>query len=629
MSTLAGDGADAQLATMKGGGAGGWRNVLLIIAVLILAIGIRVWLIAQPGIGHQPDIEIFVRWMRGLTERSLGGFYAGEPFCDYPPLMLLLFRGAGGAVRWIAGAGYTDAQLVIGLKSLATLAEFLLGGLLFVEGRRLGGTRAGLLAGGLFLLNPVALYDSVYWGQVDSIQTLFSVAAVSLACRRRWMLSGAMAALGLGAKFQAIVFVPLVVLECYRVARWRGLVKAGVGALLAASAVAGPLLAANAFRESFSRAYVRVIGQYNERSKNAYNLWVLLGDAEANDSAVPDAILRTVADGRESMPANESWLLTLTVRRISLALFAAAVAIVLSLYSRRPGRFQIFAAGGLLALAFFLFPTEMHERYGYPAIAFLAVWAVQGVRAERVYWLVTILMLLNLAAVLPPAALEQPIAVAFLLGFGLLLLMTARRPPLDAPGVCATEVGPEQSPPEPCLIAVFRRTTAIGVALLVIAGAAIGILVSRAPAAPNRPDAIWLSTISPRSASQGWRKLAIDRSVDGAELRLGDSIYLRGIGTHAPARLVYDIPAGVASFDALVGVNADASPMGSAVVRVVVDDRRVVETARLSPQSSPVSLHVPLGAAKLLTLVIDPTEDGKRSDQVDFALARLMLTDQE
>ena len=92
-----------------------------------------------------------------------------------------------------------------------------------MEARRLLGSRAGLGAAALYFLNPVALYNSAYWGQVDAIYTFFALLAVVLMARRHWYLAGAAVAAGLLAKFQTIAFVPLLLFETYRLGGWRAI----------------------------------------------------------------------------------------------------------------------------------------------------------------------------------------------------------------------------------------------------------------------------------------------------------------------------------------------------------------------------------------------------------------------
>ncbi|RMF74740.1 MAG: DUF2029 domain-containing protein, partial [Planctomycetota bacterium] len=414
------------------------KYAALTIGAFAIAIAIRAWIVSQRGLGLVEDLDLFLRWTRGLTERGLSGFYQPGVFCDYPPLMLLLFRGVGAAATAWAGGEVSGHSLTVGIKSLACAGDLLIGALLLIEGRRLLGPRGGLFACAAYLLNPVALYDSAYWGQMDSIYTAGVLAALTLVGRRRCLGAGAAAGAALAAKFQSIAILPLVVFEAFRLAGWRGLRNLLAGAVLALAAVATPFLATGTLREVVDRAYVHVVGQYHEMSKNAFNIWHLLDDPTAPDVAPPLALTRLVAGGRDRVQVEESWLLQLTWRRISLAIFALVVAVVLSIYAWRAGPVARFGAAGLLALCFFLFPTEMHERYAYPAVALLAIWAAARPANERVYWIFTLLLTLNLTAVLPVKPLSPQIAVAMLGVFGVLLMSlgSSRReaqPADDAP----------------------------------------------------------------------------------------------------------------------------------------------------------------------------------------------------
>ena len=86
---------------------------------------------------------------------------------------------------------------------------------------------------------------------------------------------------------------------------------------------------------------------------------------------------------------------------IVLGLFALATACILAVYSRHRGAADRSLAAGLLVLAFFVFLTEMHERYAFPVVALLPIWAVGGAWRERGYALLSMAMLLNLTAAQP------------------------------------------------------------------------------------------------------------------------------------------------------------------------------------------------------------------------------------
>jgi hypothetical protein len=64
-------------------------------------------------------------------------------------------------------------------------------------------------------------------------------------------------------------------------------------------------------------------------------------------------------------------------------------------------RLLVFYAAGLLVFGFFSLPTEMHERYGLPALAFLALPAARWRRVFWPYLLLTAAFSANLLRVLP------------------------------------------------------------------------------------------------------------------------------------------------------------------------------------------------------------------------------------
>ena len=141
---------------------------------------------------------------------------------------------------------------------------------------------------------------------------------------------------------------------------------------------------------------------------------------------------------------------------------------------------------------------------------------------------------------------------------------------------------------------------------------------------PERPNVLHLSLLRPKSVTQGWGDFVADQSVEGGPIHLGDRVYDRGLGTHAPSRLVYAIPEGYDAFESWVGVNRSVGGEGSIVATVRLDGELVFMTDVLTGMSDPAKVHVPLGNARELVLEADPTDDGKRFDHVDWAEACLV-----
>jgi len=153
----------------------------------------------------------------------------------------------------------------------------------------------------------------------------------------------------------------------------------------------------------------------------------------------------------------------------------------------------------------------------------------------------------------------------------------------------------------------------------------IAVLANRAPGAAAATDVVYLSEIEPVRAQQAWRSLALDRAVAGGPLELGGTIYLRGLGTHAPSRIEYAVPPNAISFRALVGIDHGTGGPGSATIHVEVDGKRVFTSGVLKWQDQPVEIDIPVAGAARLVLRADPTADGQRADHVDWALARFEL----
>lgn len=634
-----GDGAAAAAladGTAAGGGGGSiakadraWTVPLLFAIAIIGSAALRLWLVATPHAGHQSDLGFFVQWMRGLESHGLRGFYDKEGFCDYPPLSVLVFWTGGYATEAIAGPNARDADFRIAIKAFACLADFVIGVILFFEGRRRLGRRAGLAAACIFLFNPAVIYNSAFWGQVDSVYTALILAALIMVGRRGFGAAGALIAAALGAKFQTVALAPLVIFETYRLGGWRGMARWCGGAVLTFGAIVTPFGAAGVLFEAMERSYVNVVGQYHELSKSAFNIWYFTEAPLASDTNPPMGLVLAAAKGESQVREDASFWLAWTWRRISLALYATVVAVVLSVYSVRPGAIARYAAGGLLGLAFFLFPTEMHERYAFPALALLALWAAARGRNERMYWLLTAALLLNLAAKLSPESLGAFIAVCLLLLFALLLgsMVIDRGAPRASPADSLQVSAEENDGPalgENAPIFIFRALTVVAVIALAVMGAWMQRVMAGAPPAADTSNAAYLSDMIPLEARQGWKVLATDTSVAGGLIRMGGVLYLRGIGTHAPARVVYDIPRGADEFRMLAGIDAVTGSGGSAVLVIELDNRPVFKSERLVGGGPPVDVAIPLGDARRLTLIAEDAGDGRKADHVDFALARFL-----
>ncbi len=120
------------------------------------------------------------------------------------------------------------------------------------------------------------------------------------------------------------------------------------------------------------------------------------------------------------------------------------------------------------------------------------------------------------------------------------------------------------------------------------------------------------------------RPVRSDRTVDGHLFQLGGQTYDRGLGTQSQTLLAYKIEPGDRRFQALVGVDDRAGPLGNVVFRVLTDRNPRFTSPPLSARDAPRGIDIDLGNARLLILVTEFGERGDVRDLADWVEARII-----
>ncbi len=633
-----------------------------LIVILLVGLVFRAALSLQAG--HTDDLVLFEAWLRDLSKHGLAEFF-NHSNANYPPLHLLTLWAQG---RLLDAAGVdllSDASSSVirfWLRAPACLADALIALLLYRECGRRAGRKAGLAAAGIYFLNPATLYISAYWGQVDSIHTLFILASLMALTRRRPLCAGFAIGLALLQKLQSIAFLPLVLFDVYRYRRWSGAIGWLIGAGLSVSLVLAPFIQAGTAKTAKERAETvkmaidrgyGVVGQYPRLSINAYNLWHIGNHHLIGDFNPPHLLIRAAGDGQTSVADDAAWYLRLTWRRIGSMLFVLFTAGVLALYARRHSAEDRALAAAALGMGFFLFPTEMHERYAFPVLGVLAVWAAAGGWRERLYWAFSILFLLNVAAILPIEPIGGSISVVMVALFVAMLLALGVRAgagrihigvaqPLPdsgaaspgnlpaSPGQAAAAAADPRAaareahadagdaPPPSKLVLWFCRGTFAAWVIALNAACVLVYMGSTAPW-PREASAVYLTEIEPAIVQQQHAAPQGDAEVEGGPLHVGNRYYFHGIGAHARSKLVYPVPPGAARFKAVAGVSEGFE--GQVRLSILIDGKPAIESGPLMHDSAPLNVDLDVAGAGTITLIADP--DGRNNgDHVDWADAR-------
>jgi Gpi18-like mannosyltransferase len=373
--------------------------------LLVLALTFAALLVFLPRGGFEADLNAWKEWTSRLRGIPITRIH--ETDVNYPPVWLHVLRVIARLFSQETLVRHPHIFKVVPLLfDLATcvLAAWTLARL---DGRP---WRVVFIA-----LNAAFLYNSYVWGQIDSIYTFFVFAAVVAALHRRPVLASALMVLAWNTKLQAVIFVPCLAVLILG-AHWREPKKvafAVAGAAATQALVVLPFLLAGTLMTLVRRMAAGSVDLFPVVSYNAYNLWYLIDLAPRLDQT-----------------SDRVEILGIAVKRWGQALLLLNLGAITFLLARCRDRIpHVFLAFGLSGIAFFYFPTQMHERYICAAVIFLGMHAVMTGQAWA-FALVSIATLANLDAVLWTRAIIRPRAVAVLVlvayVLGLVRLFQAR-----------------------------------------------------------------------------------------------------------------------------------------------------------------------------------------------------------
>ncbi len=400
MTTPQADGAGRAEVSGSPFRAGAAASGIAIVLLVGLLLRLTIAYVLLPGSGFQTDIGTFTAWAVQLANHGSGTFYATAGFADYPPgylYVLWLIGGLGQLLAPFAGGDGVAATTAL-IKLPAIIADVLVGYLLYrvlrtwLQPRR-DASRLALIAAAIYLFNPVTWYDSAIWGQTDAVGALVTLLTVAALVRGNAEGASLLAVLAALIKPQfGIVLLPVVGVVLLRrhllspgssprhdvllprrlapVRRWLAreqgplrIVTSAVVSLIVLLLLLAPF---SLDIVSFWNQMTQTAGGYPYLSVNAYNPWALLG-----------------ADGHAPLAFGGGWSsdtvplfgpLPAVVIGALLLLVGFAIGVVRAFWS--DDRRSIVIVTTFLALAFFILPTRVHERYMFPIFALLPLLAV-------------------------------------------------------------------------------------------------------------------------------------------------------------------------------------------------------------------------------------------------------------
>lgn len=333
-----------------------YLSVILFIIKLLLSMLIR---------GYESDLACFSAWSDAVYKFGTGDFYQNVGFADYPPGYIYILY-AIAFVKNIFSIDSSGLTYNILLKLPAITADIFCAALIYGFAREKIGENKGMSIALVFAFNPMVILNSSWWGQVDSVFTFFALAALICLYKNKCKTSAVFYAFALLVKPQALIIFPVYLFYIFTVIKEQGF--AGIKTVLISILCGAAVFFALVIPFSGGRRigwifelYKSTLGSYEYASLNAPNLFSALG--------------KNAADVHETLffmsYSSWSWLF------IGLIVILSGF-----VYFKKGG---IFPCAAILLTGTYTFAAKMHERYFFPAVAFILLCYICENRKKLLY----------------------------------------------------------------------------------------------------------------------------------------------------------------------------------------------------------------------------------------------------
>ncbi len=264
---------------------------------------------------------------------------------------------AAGSIHWV-----NTYLFHIMMRVPSVISDILMGVLLFLLIRKEVGYKRGVLAASLIWFNPLVIYNSTIWGQMDSITNFFFILALYLAYKKKYIFSILSFTASVYIKFSLLPLLPFYFVFLYFLSgkQWKKLLAGVVisigGIVLATYPISSsPVTWLITHWPMFSK------GEWQFITSAAFNFWWMV---TCLPTYCPPVQVSNI-------------FLGVSLGTWAYILFACLTLPILYFQITKSKLFitkkYAFFAFALIALAVFLVMPRMHDRYLYPFFPLFAV----------------------------------------------------------------------------------------------------------------------------------------------------------------------------------------------------------------------------------------------------------------
>lgn len=317
--------------------------------------------------GFKIDVNDWFAWALRLQQNGFSGFYSPGVCCNYTPGYMYILKLLASLKYYF---NISDPAFYYILKLPGIIAQIFTGLLVYWQVLKFNKNLA-LLASAFILLNPALIFNTAVWGQIDSLLTLFMLLSIILLNENKLIYSAIILGISLLIKPQTIALAPAFGIYFLNNFNIKNIIKFSLSSYLTIFIFSLPFFLKDPIFGLFNHV-ICMASEYAYNSLFAYNLWGILGFWLPDTESYFNLSLKT-------------WgMIFYTIFWIKI--------LIINYYKK----IDNFLLASLSCLSFYFLPTRVHERYLFPAFAFLIIYAAK-INSKILIGLFLILSLIFLA----------------------------------------------------------------------------------------------------------------------------------------------------------------------------------------------------------------------------------------
>lgn len=589
--------------------------------ILVLGFLIRLFFVPQPG--FSADIAYWKWWGMDAFKKGVVHTvnYTGY---NYPSFYLYILALTDGIYSLFSPLdtdffwNENNLLFLFLIKLPYILADIGAGYLIYKIIKKEVSEKWALVCSCFYIFNPVVIFNSSFWGQTDNLAAFLVLAVFYLLFKEKFFWAVILATISFFSKTQVAIFLPFILGFI--------LVKKGVRKVLEALLVIGitvylinlPYILASSMNRVLD-LILNAASFFPYASLNAYNFWWF---------SVPDMNFRSSSDLQllfNSVTFKTTGILAFLIWWI-LALWVFLKGVWEDKKSSFGNWWSFWAGLAIVPFAFYMLPTEMHERYIFPFFLFLALclpyagrvvfFNIKNLKFSKYLFyfsafLITISVFLNLHIVLvtnyprngfnilsgpffTSLGFTRFLAVINIFLFGYFSFLVFSFLPRKK--------------------VLFVLGGGLGVFLLLVIGGKLKYYKKE----------VYLGEIKPVLATSGYGKVSINKTVADRLPSTNYYFFNKAIGTHANSQIVYNINKKFRVFESEIGVDTEANEPATVKFKVVGDGRIIYESKVMRKWDRPKHIEVDIGNVNQLILVVEDGGDGINNDHAGWYNAKLL-----